>query len=81
MNLEYYLEYFFFSADRQTCKHQILQILSQLLANQLYIKGEKCECHTGTANCVGIVISTNQVQMDPEKICAITNWLTLQENG
>ncbi|KAI3355614.1 hypothetical protein L3Q82_018436, partial [Scortum barcoo] len=65
-----------FSPDPVTHQHHVRQVLIHLLENQLYVKAEKCKFHTSSVSFLGFIVIENQVKMDPEKISAVTNWLT-----
>ena len=40
----------------------------------LYLKPEKCEFHKVTVKYLGLIISTNGVSMDPDKVDTVRNW-------
>lgn len=53
----------------------VRQVLDRLLQNQLYVKAEKCEFHQSSVSFLGFVIVEEKVQMDPEKVSAVKDWL------
>lgn len=52
----------------------VRQVLSCLLENQLYIKGEKCEFPMPEILFLGYFISQEGVTMDEAKVAAVTEW-------
>jgi hypothetical protein len=50
---------------------EVLKILRQ---NNLFLKPEKCTFHASEVEYLGIIISHNQVRMDPSKTTAIRDW-------
>jgi len=50
---------------------EVLKILQQ---NNLFLKPEKCTFHASEVEYLGIIISHNQVRMDPSKTAAIRDW-------
>lgn len=67
-----------FSPDKETYIRHVRQVLErQVLANQLYVKAEKCEFHVDTVSFfLGFVVEEGKVAMDPEKVDAVKNWPT-----
>ncbi|KAI4899208.1 hypothetical protein NFI96_032636 [Prochilodus magdalenae] len=63
-----------YSPDLPTHIQNVRRVLSRLLENQLYIKGEKCEFHQGSISFLGYIISPQGVVMDDRKVEAVTNW-------
>jgi hypothetical protein len=49
-------------------------IMKRLLNAGLYLKQDKCEFHKETVKYLGLIISTNGVSMDPDKIDTVRNW-------
>ncbi len=52
------------------------QVLQRLQVNRLFVKAEKCAFHVSTVSFLGYVIAQGQVQMDPSKVSAVSNWPT-----
>ena len=52
------------------------KVLDKLAAAGLYVKGEKCEFNTTQTSFLGFIISPDSLQMDPQKIQAVTEWKT-----
>src|SRR5215469_13912266 len=49
-------------------------VLERLQANQLYLKPEKCEFEQQKVEYLGLIISHNQVEMDPVKVAGVVEW-------
>ncbi|XP_016370811.1 uncharacterized protein LOC107710542 [Sinocyclocheilus rhinocerous] len=54
--------------------NHVKTVLFRLLANQLYIKAEKCEFHVRQTSFLGYHISHQGVRMDESKVKAVTEW-------
>ncbi|QRW22121.1 Retrotransposable element Tf2 protein [Rhizoctonia solani] len=52
----------------------VKEVLSRLMANQLFCKLSKCHFHMTTVDYLGIVISPAGFSMDQKKIEAVTSW-------
>ncbi|KAI4880514.1 hypothetical protein NFI96_007308 [Prochilodus magdalenae] len=63
-----------YSPDLPTHVQHVRRVLSRLLENQLYVKGEKCEFHLSSVSFLGYIISPEGVVMDDRKITAVANW-------
>ncbi|KAI4898691.1 hypothetical protein NFI96_020791 [Prochilodus magdalenae] len=63
-----------YSPDLPTHIQHVRRVLSRLLENQLYVKGEKCEFHLGSTSFLGYIISPEGVIMDDQKVEAVANW-------
>ncbi|XP_061558114.1 uncharacterized protein LOC133415763 [Phycodurus eques] len=61
------------AADYGPHVHQVLQ---RLLENKLFVKAEKCAFHVPKTTFLGYVIAEGQLQMDPAKVAAVTEWPT-----
>jgi hypothetical protein len=57
-------------------KHQkrILQVLTRLCENDLFLKAEKCKFDVKEAEYLGLVISENKITMDLTKLAGICDW-------
>lgn len=53
--------------------HHVCKVLQCLQENRLFIKAEKCEFHVPTVK-FHSYITSGQVEADPEKISAVTDW-------
>jgi len=49
-------------------------IMDRLWKAGLYLKPEKCEFHKETVKYLGLIISTNGISMDPDKVETVRNW-------
>jgi len=49
-------------------------IMERSLKAGLYLKPEKCEFHKETVKYLGLIISTQGVSMDPDKVDTVRNW-------
>ncbi|XP_036408034.1 myosin heavy chain, fast skeletal muscle-like [Megalops cyprinoides] len=54
----------------------VRRVLQRLLENQLYIKAEKCSFHQRSISFLGFVISADGIEMDMEKVRAVSEWPT-----
>ena len=61
-------------------KHQnvVYQVLQQLCEHQLYLRPDKCEFGHTKIEYLGLVISEGKTEMDPIKVCGVTEWLKPQ---
>lgn len=53
--------------------HRVLQLLQE---HKLYLKPEKCKFHQTRVEFLGLVVSHNQVEMDPIKVAGVSKWPT-----
>jgi hypothetical protein len=51
------------------------QVLRRLAEHQLYLRPEKCEFEKTCIKYLGLIISENQVEMDPVKVAGVVEWL------
>ena len=65
-----------FSSDLEEHRRTVKQVLQRLIDNDLYLKPEKCFFEKESIEYLGMIISYNQVHMDPAKVAAITEWPT-----
>ena len=63
-----------YSKTREQHIHHVRNVLSRLLANNLYVKAEKCEFHVSSTTFLGYKISHKGVEMDNGKVEAVTEW-------
>lgn len=63
-----------FSSDLPSHVSHVLQVLQRLLDHHLYVKAEKCEFHVSQVTFLGYVIGERRVEMDPDKVRAVTDW-------
>lgn len=62
-----------FSPDEDT---HVKHVLQRLLTHQLFLKAEKCEFHVSSVSFLGFIVSQDNIQMDPAKVSAVTEWVT-----
>jgi RNase H-like domain found in reverse transcriptase/Reverse transcriptase (RNA-dependent DNA polymerase) len=63
-----------FSSNLEEHRQTVKQVLQRLIDNDLYLKPEKCFFEKESIEYLGMIISYNQVHMDPAKVAAITEW-------
>uniref|UniRef100_A0A3P9LGA0 Gypsy retrotransposon integrase-like protein 1 n=1 Tax=Oryzias latipes TaxID=8090 RepID=A0A3P9LGA0_ORYLA len=63
-----------YSPDSSQHKHHVRLVLERLLANQLFVKAEKCEFHVSTVPFLGYIIEAGNIRPDPAKIEAVAQW-------
>ncbi|KAK3507064.1 hypothetical protein QTP70_003874 [Hemibagrus guttatus] len=63
-----------YSTNREEHACHVRTILTRLLQYQLYAKAEKCEFHKDSITFLGYVISRWGVEMDADKVKAVTDW-------
>ena len=60
--------------DQEEHDRIMLEVLKHLRDNDLYIKPEKCHFHVKEVDFLGMIVSCNDIKMDPEKVSAILKW-------
>ncbi|KAF7640827.1 hypothetical protein LDENG_00011580, partial [Lucifuga dentata] len=63
-----------FSRSRDEHVHHVQSVLQHLLENSLFCKAEKCEFHVSSVSFLGFIVAEGSIQMDPEKVSAVTSW-------
>jgi hypothetical protein len=63
-----------YSDNLEDHKKHVRLVLETLREAGLYLDIDKCEFHKTEVKYLGLVISTDGVKMDPEKVSAILNW-------
>ena len=63
-----------FSRDLTEHKQQVRLVLQRLWENKLFVKAEKCSFHTDSFSFLGFVVQRGQLQADPEKVRAVSEW-------
>ncbi|RAL62902.1 hypothetical protein DID88_004743 [Monilinia fructigena] len=63
-----------YSADKSEHREHVRTIVQKLADAGLQIDINKCEFETVSTRYLGLIITTNSIQMDPEKVTAITSW-------
>jgi Reverse transcriptase (RNA-dependent DNA polymerase)/RNase H-like domain found in reverse transcriptase len=64
------------SSDLEEHRRTVKQVLQRLIDNDLYLKPEKCFFEKESIKYLSMIISHNQVHMDPAKVATITEWPT-----
>lgn len=67
-----------FTDDLTTHRLVTRQVLSVLQKHNLFLKPEKCQFEASEIEFLVVVISQNQLKMDPKKIEALVDWPTPQ---
>jgi hypothetical protein len=57
--------------EHQQHVHLVLDAFAKV---GLYLKPEKCEFHQQEVKYLGLIISTEGIKMDPQKMCAVQDW-------
>jgi len=68
-----------FTGDMETHRRIVRQVLQRLQDEDLFLKPEKCFFERDSIKYLGMIISHNQVRMDPAKLAAIADWPTPQK--
>ncbi|KAK3524930.1 hypothetical protein QTP86_011497 [Hemibagrus guttatus] len=63
-----------YSASMEDHVRQVREVLARLQRHHLFVKLEKCEFHRATVTFLGYVISRQGVEMDIDKVRAVTEW-------
>ncbi|XP_073448026.1 uncharacterized protein [Aquarana catesbeiana] len=63
-----------FSPSVDEHRRHVRNVLTQLRQHGLYAKLEKCEFELQSIQFLGLIISTDGVKMDPQKVAAILDW-------
>ncbi|KAK3515044.1 hypothetical protein QTP70_004028 [Hemibagrus guttatus] len=63
-----------YSTSMEDHVRQVREVLARLQRHQLFVKFEKCEFHRTTVTFLGYVISPRGVEMDTNKVRAVTEW-------
>ena len=63
-----------FSEDPAQHVAHCREVLRRLVANNLYVKAEKCEFSVTTTAFLGHIVSTKGLSMDPARVSAILDW-------
>uniref|UniRef100_A0A8C5M7Z7 Gypsy retrotransposon integrase-like protein 1 n=1 Tax=Leptobrachium leishanense TaxID=445787 RepID=A0A8C5M7Z7_9ANUR len=63
-----------YSTSLDLHRSHVKSVLSRLCCHHLYVKFEKCVFEATRIEFLGFIITPGQMEMDPRKIEAITNW-------
>ena len=67
-----------YSIDEELHIQNIRKVLERLRANHLYAKPKKCTFHMTSVEYLGVIITSDSVKMDPEKVQIILTWPELR---
>jgi len=54
----------------------VAEVIKRLEENDLYVKPEKCKWKVGEVGFLGVVIGTDEIKMEEEKVKDVLDWLT-----
>ncbi|KAK3537964.1 hypothetical protein QTP70_024792 [Hemibagrus guttatus] len=63
-----------YSTSMEDHVQQVREVLARLQRHHLFVKLEKCEFHRATVTFPGYIISRRGVEMDVDKVWAMTEW-------
>jgi len=63
-----------FSKERKDLQKLTLRVLKKLQENDLFVNLDKCTFEAKEIDYLGMIISENQIKMDPAKLEGIRNW-------
>ena len=63
-----------FSDDIDEHRRTVQEVLERLRRHHLYLNPKKCKFNRETIEYLGLIISHNQVEMDPKKVEAVRSW-------
>lgn len=63
-----------FSATLEIHQIHVKRVLATLRRHGLYVKEEKCDFEQASIQFLGLIISTEGIAMDPQKVKAILDW-------
>ncbi|KAL4007989.1 hypothetical protein ACER0C_001841 [Sarotherodon galilaeus] len=63
-----------FSKSRAEHIKHVRLVLQRLLANRLFVKGEKCEFHVQSVSFLGFLVEQGRLRADPAKVKAVVEW-------
>lgn len=67
-----------YSKDLSEHRKVVHEVLQRLKEHDLFLKPEKCEFERAETEYLGVIISENQLRMDPIKVKAVADWPTPQ---
>jgi len=65
-----------FSKEKEDLQKLTLQVLKKLHDNDLFVNLDKCTFEVKEVDYLGMIISENQIKMDPAKLEGIRDWPT-----
>jgi len=67
-----------FTKTKEEHEQAVQRILQVLKENKLFLRPEKCEFCKQRIEYLGLVISENEVSIDPVKVTGVREWPTLK---
>ena len=67
-----------FTKTEEKHTQAVQQVLQVLKENKLFLRPEKCKFYKQWIEYLGLVISENEVSMDPVKVAGVQEWPTLE---
>jgi len=64
-----------FSKEKEDLQKLTLQVLKKLQDNDLFVNLDKCTFKAKEVDYLGMIVSKNQIKMDPAKLEGIRDWL------
>jgi len=64
-----------FSKEKKDLQKLTLRVLKKLQENDLFVNLDKCTFEAKEVDYLGMIVSENQIKMDPAKLEGIRNWL------
>jgi len=65
-----------YSKSRKAHREHVTKVLAALQKAGLQIDINKCEFNTEETKYLGLIVSTNEIKMDPKKVAAVKDWKT-----
>ena len=63
-----------YSATRKEHRQHVREVMDRLIDAGLQVDIKKCEFETTRTKYLGLIITSNGIEMDPEKVAAIVSW-------
>jgi len=63
-----------FSKEKEDLQKLTLRVLKKLQENDLFVNLDKCTFEAKEVDYLGMIVSENQIKMDPAKLEGIRNW-------
>ncbi|KAK3557959.1 hypothetical protein QTP86_004642 [Hemibagrus guttatus] len=73
--ITYIDDFLVYSTSMEDHVRQVREVLARLQRHHLFVKLEKCEFHQTTVTFLGYIISHRGVEMDINRVWAVTEWL------
>jgi hypothetical protein len=66
-----------FSEDKDKHEEHVLTVICKLYAAGLYLDLDKCVFKTKRVKYLGLILTTDGIEMDPAKVKTVIDWQTL----